>query len=774
MSLLGGGKSNAASAPVYTQVQLQTSAEGVGLTIAYGINRLAPNVIFIDNFQRHAGGGKKGGGKGGGSKSSSKAITYTAAVMLALCEGPILDIGVIYVSTTLSLPATLGFTTYLGSTTQTPFPAIAAPGYVPMAYRNVAYFADNNHDLGQGAVIPMHGVEVVGLLGRGDLNPSDIVYDLATNPRYGLGMPPEQIGDRTLYAAYCEAFGIKMSPVLSNQEQALSILQRWAELSNTWIFWSENVLKFVPLGDLALAGFTPETTVRYDLDENDFLATAGGAPLTVTRADPSDTYNWVKINISDRANQYSPAVIEFKDQTSIDQFGLLQAKDVQASEICSRDIGGVIAGLVGARALYIRNEYAFSLSFNFCLLEPGDIVTVSDAAMGMVRHPVRIKTMEEDAAGLLKFTAEECPSGTGNAVAVGAQASAFVMIPTIDADPGPVNAPMIVEPPAVVTGSVAQAWIGLSGASALWGGAEVWISTDDVTYIQAGTIDQPTPQRALIATLPTHADPDTADTLSVDFTESRQIISSAVTHADADAARTLILVNQEIIGFGAVNPNGHSSYSYDLSYLRRGVYASTIAAAAIGDPAAVMLPGTVLKLALPAAYIGQTVYFKFPSFNILGGGLEDISSVTRYSYVPTGVVYRINVPTAPMLAITTPSGATSIALTLSWVASTGPALGAYEAQMSSDGGVTWTAADVSLGASATAFTLAPATAFASYQGRVRAISSTGLATSAWATSGIVNAGAAPISGAAELPLVNGDVPPGFMVDPDGVPVYVVQ
>lgn len=771
---LFGSPSSGVKTPDYTHVQLQTSSEGVCIPILYGANRVAPNVIWVDNFQKHGGGGKKGGGKGGGGKSS-KPTTYSAGIMLALCEGPIFNTAAVYVNNTVSNIAALKFTLYTGTSDQVAFSAQASAGYVPMAYRNLAYLADNNHDLGTGAVIPMHAVEVGGLISSGDLNPSPVIFDLATNERYGLGMPADQIGDRTLYEQYCTAYGILFSPVLQNQEQAVSIFQRWAQLSNSWIFWSENKMKFVPLGDQALGDFVPNTQVIYDLTEDDFTPPENEPPLTVTRTDPADTYNWVKVNISDRSNQYSSAVIEYKDQTSIDQFGLFQANEIQANEVCTRDIGGIIAGLIGVRALYVRNTYAFSLSFNFCLLEPGDIVTVSVASLGLDRHPVRITTMDEDESGGLKFTAEECPAGIGSAAIAGVQSSSFAVLPSVDDDPGDVNAPLLVEPPAVVTGNVAQLWVGLSGANKMWGGAEVWMSLDDITYIQAGVVEQASPQGVLITDLDLHSDPDTVDTLSVDFSESLQIVSSAVTPADADALRTIVVVNNEIIGFGNVMPNPLNSYSYDITYLRRGQYHTAPAAALAGDLASIVIPAYVLKIALPAAYIGQTIYLKFPSFNILGGGHQDVSDVARYSYVPVGVFYTIDPPTSPSIAVSTPSGGTTISLTLSWGASDGPDLGSYEAEMSDDGGSTWTAADVTLGASALSFTLTAATPFATYAGRVRAISAAGFAVSEWVASGTVNAGAGPsIGGGTLLPLVNGDIPIGLMVDPTGIPVYVEQ
>lgn len=783
-SLFGGASTNSQATPVYTQVQLQTSAEGVGLTVVWGANRVAPNLVWIDNFKQHQSSGKKGGGKGGSKGSAS--YTYTCAMILAICEGPVSLIGNIYVDGSVSNTAALNLGAYTGTADQMPWPATASPGYVPIAYRNVCYVAANDYDLGSSAVVPQHAMEIYGFRAgtsapdRPDVNPADIIVDLWTDSRYGLGMPANMLGDMTQFHNYCTVLVILLSPVLSNQEQAISILQRWAQLSNTWIFWSENKLKFVPLGDALLisngATYTPVTTIQYDLTYDDFIADQNTPPLTITRSDPSDAYNWVKVNISDRGNQYSTAVIEYKDQTSIQKYGLLQANEIQANEVCDRSIGAVIAGLIGQRAVYIRNVYAFKLSYNFVLLEPGDIVSLTDPAIGLVRHPVRIRTIDEDNTGNLSITAEECPSGTGTAAVVGTQPSQTVGFPSVDVDPGSVNAPTIIEPPASVTSGVAQVWIGLSGASQYWGGADVWISADDVTYVQAGQVTQATPQGVLLAVLPLHADPDTADTLKIDFSESRQTLSSAVTSADADASRTLVMVNGEVMGFGAVIPDATNSFSYDLTYLRRGVYNTGIAAAAVGDPAAVLNQASMLQVSLPESYVGKTIYLKFTSFNLFGSAPQDISTVTRYSYTPIGVVYTIAPPSAPSLAVTTPSGATVISMTLSWAASAGPALGSYEAQMSVDGGSTWAAADITLGASASSFTLTAATPAANYQGRVRAVSSNGSAVSSWVTSSIVNAGAGPAipGSSASLTLVNGDIPAGFVVNDDGVPIQVPQ
>ena len=62
----------------------------------------------------------------------------------------------------------------------------------------------------------------------------------------------------------------------------------------------------------------------------------------------------------------------------------------------------------------------------------------------------------------------------------------------------------------------------------------------------------------------------------------------------------------------------------------------TTAAAHSTAAAFARLDGAVARYALPANFIGQTVYLKFPSFNVFGGGLEDLSNCAVYSYVPSG------------------------------------------------------------------------------------------------------------------------------------------
>src|SRR5258707_14422778 len=64
-----------------------------------------------------------------------------------------------------------------------------------------------------------------------------------------------------------------------------------------------------------------------------------------------------------------------------------------------------------ARA-YVRNTYKFKLGWKYVLLEPMDIVLLTDATLGLAGAAVRITAIAEDDNGELTVTAEEIPGVT--------------------------------------------------------------------------------------------------------------------------------------------------------------------------------------------------------------------------------------------------------------------------------------------------------------------------------------------------------------------------
>lgn len=683
--IFGSQNTNAAKPTKYTSLSVQTSVLDKPITIFWGRARLVPNLIWYNDFTAHK---HKQGGKGGGSGSGTKTYTYTVAVAMALCEGPIQSIATVYQNQSTTTLAKLGLTLYLGTTTQTP------PGYIitkhptqALSYARTAYLFASKYDLGSSQTLPQHWFETIGNLsgtmpGTDDANFADIINDLLSNTQYGLDSANIALDPTTwsLYKTYCQAQGIFVSPVLETQETCVSVFDRWAQISNTWIFWSGDKLKFVPLGDSAITAngvtYTPVTDVRYDLTVNDFIDQT--QPIKVVRADPADANNRIVFEIENRANKYNTYPCEYKDQTLIDKYGLRDASSVTAHEIKDIAIGNIAVSLYGKRQAYQRNTYQFTLPYRFLLLEPGDIVQITDPNNEAITHlPVRITKVEEDENQNLAFEAEEFTGvvGTISAYTPGSNTPDDV---NHLVDPGDVNPPAIFEPNSTLTSGVAQVWIAASGGQ-YWGSADVYISFDNVSYSFIGDITSPALQGVLTANLASHADPDTTNTLAVDLTQSVGQMP-AVTTADADALRTLSLVcpqpvssviqtaGAELLAYGSVTATG--TYTDNLTYLRRGKYGTSPGSHSTGDQFTVIdlteAAGTTLIYNLPAQYIGQTLYFKFVSTNQFGLSPQDISTVTAYQYVPTGAGYGGGTGGVPA----TPTGLTATGgsgqITVNW------------------------------------------------------------------------------------------------------------
>jgi hypothetical protein len=181
-----------------------------------------------------------------------------------------------------------------------------------------------------------------------------------------------------------------------------------------------------------------------------------------------------------------------------------------------------------------------------------------------------------------------------------------------------------------------QIWIAASAANAdpLWGGCQIWLSFDDTSYVQIGTIDAGANQGVLAAGLvaPSGGNPDTTHTLAVDLAMSGGELPTG-SSGDAVNGRTLCYVDGELIGYALATPTGGDAYV--LSDLYRALYGSTGGSHAAGAPF-VFLDDAVFKYNLPTAYLDQPLYFKFASFNAWGGGVQDLSTLTAIAYTPAG------------------------------------------------------------------------------------------------------------------------------------------
>ena len=459
-----------------------------------------------------------------------------------------------------------------------------------------------------------------------DVNPAAVMIDILTSEHYGAGFPLTQLDSLGNFSTYCNNSNIFISPAYTAQTSAADIVTELAMIGNTAPVWSEGLLKMIPYADANIGTYVPNTTINYALTDDDFIADAGEEPIRVNRKRQADAYNQVQIEVLDRSNDYNNYVAESKDQWNIDVYGLRPMSMIACHAICQPQIGRDVSQRILQRALYIRNEYEFTLSWKYSRLEPMDLVSLTDSGLGLSATVVRITSVEEDDTGSLKMLAEDFLGGGLTAGAYSSQTGNGTIINT-NISSGNAVTPVIFQPPIALT-STPQIWLGSAGG-ANWGGAQIWASNDGATYSMKGTITSPARFGTLTANLPAVLDPDTTSTLSVDLTTSLGALLT-VPQAQADALATLSYIDGEIGAYATANLT--SAYNYNITYLRRGQEGSTPNAHLTGTKF-MRLDNSVVHFDIDSTWVATTIYIKLLSYNTTGGALQTLADVTPTSYV---------------------------------------------------------------------------------------------------------------------------------------------
>ena len=639
---MGGKSSTITSAEErILSLQVQRSSQGLTLPVIYGRTRVAGNLIWYGDFTtiEHKTTTQQGGKGGGGVTQEDIKYTYEAAVMLALCEGEIQGVGRIWRDKEkFDSLAQLRLTLMRGGDEQLLWTHLAQAKHAGQAlsYSGTAYLCSPNYELTKSAQIYQHNFEVIGKLGYSgnipDANPRDIIRDLLTNQRYGCGFPVDSIGDTDRYSNYCRAVGIFLSPAYTEQGEAQRNISELLEQTNSAAVFSQGRLKIIPYGDGNYRGngaaYIADNKAIYDLTDDDFIVSGAEDPVNVERKTNADAFNQIQVEYLDRANDYNVAVAEVKDQANIEQYGLRPKEAVKMHGICNGKVAQKVAQQLLQRALYVRNEYEFKLGWKYCLLEPMDIVTLTDAGLGLDKTPVRITEIEEDEEGVLSVKAEDYPVGVYTTSEYPTQPSLGYSA-DYNVSPGNAHAPVIFEAPLQLTGGEPQIWMATAGGD-MWGGAEVWVSTDGDSYTRVGAVNHKARFGSLAAALPSGAVFDRTNTLSVEISAG-QITGG--TEQDSRDLLTLCYVDGEFLAYANAELKGVGRYT--LGNLTRGAYGSAIDTHAAGSQFA-RIDETLFKYPVPRNWIGRTVWVKLVSYNVFSGGIQDLSSVPAYSYTIKG------------------------------------------------------------------------------------------------------------------------------------------
>ena len=605
---------------------VSTAEYGSAVMEVLGTTRISGNVIYYDDFTAHEHRETQRSGKGGGVKSTTITYTYTAAVIMGLCEGPVRGIDRVWIDKELyQYPSDkIGMTLYKGTADQQPWPYVV--GKHPkkaLPYTGLAYMA-GVIDLGNNANLPNFNFEVQGKLtetGDGvDVNPADYIRYILDK----IGLQDVEIAGLDNYRQYCQEadFLISTPSDYTSAKTARDIVNEIVSLTNAYMFWSNDRFKIIPKADRAVGRWKPNKQIVYDLTADDFLEQSNGACVTYARKDSSEIYNRFTVEFYNRANAYEKESVSYEDSEDIADYGLRQASTTAAHYIYTKKRAVMLAEELARRNKYERNKYTFKLDWAFCRLEPGDLVTLTDNNIGLNKQVAIIDSVTEDAKGILTFTAISRAAGDYSEALYDVHE---IDRPYIDfnADSGNIDTPLIFQPPSDLTSNGNELWVAAKGKKDTWGGCAVYVSDNNVNYRRLGTITNNARLGALARTMK-------ADDAACEVKINGTLISGS--DQDAERGNTLCWVDGECISY--VTATMLDNGNYLLEGCKRGQY-NTEATTHSSGARFVRCDEALLKSEVRKEDVGKKVWLKFCSYNVFNSGEQSLADVQAYVYTIT-------------------------------------------------------------------------------------------------------------------------------------------
>lgn len=602
--------------------QINSASYGETVPVVLGTTRLSGNIIQWEDFTAHEHRHTQRTGKGGGSKSTQIDYTYTVAVAIGLCSGPISGIGQVwrdkekyyYPNENIQLTAYLGtHDQQPWSYTQSKHPDRALP------YSGLAYMA-GVVDLGNSGSLPTFNFEVKGkLLDTGDgvdVNPADYIKYIIEQ----VGVKDVVIDGLEHFRSYCANADLLISsPPDGKAKKAHQIITEIAELCNCYLFWSNDRLKIVPLADKPIGAWSPYNQIVYDLTEDDLLSGTDGRLVEYKRKTSSESYNQATVEFINRANSYEKETVSFDILADVQKNGLKPAPSTQAHYIYTKKRATFLAQQLAMKRLYERNQYTFKLDWAFCRLEPGDLVTLTEASCGLNKQVVIITEVQEATDGELTITAVGKPPAIYSPASIDVHENERPFT-DYNAPATAVSDVTFIQPPLEVATNGRELWLGVS-AEYGWGGCNLWVSDSNDQYRNIGTIRQTARIGKLVAPM------GASDTSCTVRMVNGNLQSG--THVDAERGNTLCYIGGECLSYEGARLNNDGTIT--LSGLIRGQYNTVATNHGVGDKLT-RLDESLYRQVIKEDDIGKTVYVKPTSFNIFGGMEQDIAEVEPFTY----------------------------------------------------------------------------------------------------------------------------------------------
>ncbi len=434
----------------------------------------------------------------------------------------------------------------------------------------------------------------------GDANPADIIWDLATNTRYGAGMPTTYL-NATSFAdirQYCRDNDLLISVSFDTSKPLLDCIQYICSHFGGFVYWMG--------GQLYLGAWRNEEP-EFHITRDHLVVDGNNPPVQVRKRKYSETINHVELGWQNREDIYGPASTPFRDDVDIRLSGKRRKKQIELSGIKRPELANKMGWRYLIDSMYRFGIYSFKLGPNSCLLHVGQVGLLTDG-FKITNQRIRITSISESKDGVnLDVEAVDDVSDLYPDLASRTPATTL-RVPETPITAADLAAPTIT---AVEDTEDNEVILSLSPGNAYTSGWMVYTSWDGNTYtfnqqVKAGGVTTANSVGTLLTALPAAAPGLALDaTVTVDIGTVTDLRTD-LTEDDFLNGRYPIQIGDEILAYRTATEI--AAGQWQLTGLIRGLNGTEPEAHAIGETFKTLDSDGTIEFS--ASDIGKTLYIK--------------------------------------------------------------------------------------------------------------------------------------------------------------------
>jgi hypothetical protein len=255
--------------------------------------------------------------------------------------------------------------------------------------------------------------------------PGAVIREIVEDGTVGLGLGTSlvetAVGTDGLAASSLDRYAAQrnfyVARAFVESAPAAAAIEEVLDAADASAYWTGTALRLIPMGESVVGTYSPAATATPFTDDDFVLEDAGSDAdaIEVRRSPESDVATVVPIEFTPAyAGDGSTTTIEAMDAARSQTIGVRRADAVSIPCVPTAKHARTLSQIRAQRSIHNRSTFSWRASWRFLFVEPGDLVQLTHAAMGLDRL-VRVTAVEEAEDGL-RFEGVEWFSGVSVAI----------------------------------------------------------------------------------------------------------------------------------------------------------------------------------------------------------------------------------------------------------------------------------------------------------------------------------------------------------------------